>query len=1118
MQAMRSLTAALFVCTSVAHADIFQWEYVNPVNPSQGKRQSTTLAPDGDGVDAAPRADFSNRNLTAAYLIGADLTGASVNSTDLTNADLSRADLSDAIFQGATLAGADFVDAKIQRANFGYTAITPAQLYSTASYQANDLTGVDFSLNDLNGWNFGGQNLTNASFFAAALKGADFTLADVRGASFTRGSDPGISLAQLYSTASYQARDLSGIGLAWANLADGNFVGQNLTTANLANATFVGSNFREAILTNANFGYLDIFCGCFRASVVIGADLTAADARGATGFSFYETTMANLIRPDGHIGGLSLGTGALLIVRDYDGNPAPTPYRHLPFYPAPSSIPPIPITVDQHLAMVPGGTLRMVFEEDSWDSTISFAPGIPVALGGTLELTFAADVNLTSQIGRSFDLFDWTGVAPTGAFTILSHYAWDLSHLYDAGEVTLLSIPEPSTSALLTVCALGVTVHRRGRMPKQSVVIMTFLVSLVSASWLHAADLRTVALTGQQAAGAPAGVIYESFGAELAQDSFAHGVALNDAGQTAFRANLAGNGVDFTNDQGVWSEGSGSLALVARTGSQAPGAPVGVNFRTDPTLELFTPVLNNAGKTAFYATTTDGGLGLWSEGAGALAPVARSGQQAPGAPAGVTLTFSNLHEILESPILNDAGETIFRSDLAGHGVTSENDFGLWIQGSGGLELRARKGSQAPGLPPGANYGAIAPAGLNDSGQIIFASLLSGSGVNSGNNKGVWSDVSGSLTLVARKGNQASDLPSGVTFNDLVDTGAINNAGQVAFVPGLSNQGSSHTQDSIFFYNSGSMTPLLVRGDHPPGTPAGVTYEGFGFWPALNEAGQALTGALLAGSGVDASNQLAVFLSDAAGNEELILRSGDPAPDVPPGVVFHATFDSFAEGALNDRGQVAIGQGLAGAGVNSSNDFGIWATDFSGVLQLVAREGDALEVAPGDFRTISALNRTDHNANSNGWPSAFNNFGQLAFWASFTDGTQGVFVSNAVAQIPGDFNHDGIVDAADLSQWQGDFGLNADSDADHDGDSDGADFLIWQRQLSSGFGDYSVVDTVPESASWSLLVFALAGLNNWLRSPPRRQDGATELGAQDEPTWAPPNLVAPRQSFENSSRK
>ena len=54
--------------------------------------------------------------------------------------------------------------------------------------------------------------------------------------------------------------------------------------------------------------------------------------------------------------------------------------------------------------------------------------------------------------------------------------------------------------------------------------------------------------------------------------------ALNNAGQTAFVAELSGSGVDGYNDDGIWSEGSGSLALVARSGDHAPGTPSGVNF------------------------------------------------------------------------------------------------------------------------------------------------------------------------------------------------------------------------------------------------------------------------------------------------------------------------------------------------------------------------------------------------------------------------------------------------------------------------------------------------------------------------------------------------------------
>jgi hypothetical protein len=89
--------------------------------------------------------------------------------------------------------------------------------------------------------------------------------------------------------------------------------------------------------------------------------------------------------------------------------------------------------------MGPGGTLRMVFEADAWDSTISFAAGIPVTRGGTLELTFADDTSLTTQIGRTFDVFDWTGVTPTGTFAVSSAHLWDLSNLYSTGDVTLLA-------------------------------------------------------------------------------------------------------------------------------------------------------------------------------------------------------------------------------------------------------------------------------------------------------------------------------------------------------------------------------------------------------------------------------------------------------------------------------------------------------------------------------------------------------------------------------------------------------------------------------------------------------------------------------------------------------
>jgi hypothetical protein len=86
--------------------------------------------------------------------------------------------------------------------------------------------------------------------------------------------------------------------------------------------------------------------------------------------------------------------------------------------------------------------------------------------------------------------------------------------------------------------------------------------------------------------------------------------------------------------------------------------------------------------------------------------------------------------------------------------------------------------------------------------------------------------------------------------------------------------------------------------------------------------------------------------------------------------------------------------------------------------------------------------------------------------------------------PGDFNGDGQVDAADLVQWQGDFGVNSLSDANHDGQTDGADFLWWQRQLGNGVPAAATATTaaVPEPAAAMLVTMAAAAICKQRRRP------------------------------------
>ncbi len=77
-----------------------------------------------------------------------------------------------------------------------------------------------------------------------------------------------------------------------------------------------------------------------------------------------------------------------------------------------------------------------------------------------------------------------------------------------------------------------------------------------------------------------------------------------------------------------------------------------------------------------------------------------------------------------------------------------------------------------------------------------------------------------------------------------------------------------------------------------------------------------------------------------------------------------------------------------------------------------------------------------------------------------------------ATFSADFDLDGDVDADDLAQWQGDYGLNGMSDADGDGDSDGSDFLAWQQQFGSALPRLTFSQTVPEPGSLLLGVLAV----------------------------------------------
>ena len=133
---------------------------------------------------------------------------------------------------------------------------------------------------NLTGANLSGSTLTNANFSGAIVKGVDFGFS-------------GITSSQLYSTATYNSGDLTGIGLEQDDLTGWNFANQNLTSAGLEGSTLTNVNFTNANLTNANlYGYYvaSILTNAnFSGAIVKGANFSGTTSSGFTASQLYST-------------------------------------------------------------------------------------------------------------------------------------------------------------------------------------------------------------------------------------------------------------------------------------------------------------------------------------------------------------------------------------------------------------------------------------------------------------------------------------------------------------------------------------------------------------------------------------------------------------------------------------------------------------------------------------------------------------------------------------------------------------------------------------------------------------------------------------------------------------
>ena len=109
------------------------------------------------------------------------------------------------------------------------------------------------------------------------------------------------------------------------------------------------------------------------------------------------------------------------------------------------------------------------------------------------------------------------------------------------------------------------------------------------------------------------------------------------------------------------------------------------------------------------------------------------------------------------------------------------------------------------------------------------------------------------------------------------------------------------------------------------------------------------------------------------------------------------------------------------GVTSANDTGLWLSDTGGTLQLLVREGDPIQVAPGDVATIATLGAPVGEIGSggdDGRPRWLDDRGEVAFVATLVDGRSGAFIGS-IAGPCADPDGDSICNDGDTSAVSGD---------------------------------------------------------------------------------------------------
>ena len=500
-----------------------------------------------------------------------------------------------------------------------------------------------------------------------------------------------------------------------------------------------------------------------------------------------------------------------------------------------------------------------------------------------------------------------------------------------------------------------------------------------------AVTITPIALSGQTAPGLGGARFATNSPFTCCPDVFA---TINNEGRVAFRVRLqvGESGVTESSAFTVWHGTPTNLQLMARSGTTEAFSFSGFSGMDDQGRVALLAFLNEpfGADEVIYRSRTNGALQEIAREGGFIFP---------------DKFFGNGGNLLQGafsvPQLTTEGRVVFVSQFTGTDVTQFNDSALFVLANppalsfsmreGDVLQSAQDGSIIAPAPQGAaNYG------FSASPNVVYVS-----------------------TLIKTPANELEVAMVGVSP---ANADLINRTSFTAPGTGLAYESFStptSCKSGVFYLGSlvGGGTLLLFQtapglgqtiitrsGNPAPGTPAH-----FSTFAYLTAAGSHLTfRATLTGSGVTSSNSTGIWAKSPGSPLRLVMRQGDPAPEMPPGVVFGSGF-SPSPTAINARGQIVFSTSFSGVSTNEfpatqSSVHAVYASEPDGQLRLLVRAGQQVQVANNDTRTIrrvgpvgTAFAVGEVSGSDNGRPSIFNDRGQLLLTLEFTEGTTGLFL-------------------------------------------------------------------------------------------------------------------------------